>query len=115
VEVTVPEPSVPIACTLSPDQVDGRLAEFHELFAAHLLRLERPAPTHLRLVLAAEAGEEAVRDLLTREQGCCAFLDVTVAAEGGQLVADLEVPAAGAPALDGLAGIAWWAAPAAAP
>ncbi len=71
----MPESSVPIACTLSPDQVDGRLAEFHALFAAHLVRLERPAPTRLRLVL----GE------------------------------------AGAPALDGLAGIARRAAPAAAP
>jgi len=110
----MPEPSVPIACTLSPDQVEGRLAEFHELFAAHLVRLERPAPTHLRLVLAAEAGEEAVRDLLTRERGCCAFLDFTVRAEGGELLADLQVPAEAAPGLDGMAGIAWWAAPAAA-
>ncbi|HEX6678709.1 MAG TPA: hypothetical protein VF486_27300 [Actinomycetes bacterium] len=111
----MPEPSVPIACTLPPDQVDGRLAEFHELFAAHLVRVERPAPTRLRLVLGGAAGEHAVRALLDRERQCCAFLDVTVTAEGGQLLADLEVPAAGAPALDGLAGIAWWAAPAAAP
>ena len=48
----MPEPSVPIACTLSPDQADARLAEFHALFAGHLVRLERPAPTRLRLVLA---------------------------------------------------------------
>jgi hypothetical protein len=110
----VPETSVPIACTLSPDQTGERLAEFQALFAAHLVRLERPAPTRLRLVLAAEAGAEAVRDLLTREQGCCAFIDFGLRAEGGELLADLEVPAEAGPALDGLAGIAWWAAPAAA-
>jgi hypothetical protein len=111
----MPESSVPIACTLSPDQVDGRLAEFHALFAAHLVRLERPAPTRLRLVLGEAAGEHAVRELLAKERQCCAFLDFTVGAEGGRLLADLEVSAGGAPALDGLAGIARRAAPAAAP
>jgi len=110
----MPEPSVPIACTLSPDQADARLAEFHALFAGHLVRLERPAPTRLRLVLAEEAGERAVRDLLAREQQCCAFLEVTVRTGGGELLADLEVPEEAAPGLDGMAGIAWWAAPAAA-
>jgi hypothetical protein len=110
----VPETSVPIACTLSPDQTEERLTEFHSLFAAHLVRLERPAPTRLRLVLAEQAGEQAVRDLLARERQCCAFLDFTVRAAGGKLLADLEVPAEAGPALDGLAGIAWWAAPAAA-
>jgi hypothetical protein len=114
VEVTVPQASVPIACTLSPDQAGERLAEFRALFAAHLLRLERPAPTRLRLVLAEAAGEDAVRELLTREQGCCAFFDFAVAGRGGELLADLEVPEGAAPALDGFAGIAWWAAPGAA-
>jgi hypothetical protein len=110
----MPESSVPIACTLPPDQVGGRLTEFRALFAAHLVRVERPAPTRARLVLGEAAGEHAVRELLARERRCCAFLDFTVRAEGGQLLADLEVPEAGAPALDGLVGIAWWAAPAAA-
>ncbi len=66
-------------------------------------------------MLGEAAGEHAVRELLAKERQCCAFLGFTVGAEGGRLLADLEVPAGGAPALDGLAGIARRAAPAAAP
>jgi hypothetical protein len=43
-----------------------------------------------------------VRELLVREQGCCAFMSFTITASGGQLAADLEVPAEAAPVLDGM-------------
>ena len=100
------EPSVPIACTLSPDQLGGRLVEWHELFATSLRRVERPAPRRLRLVLAADADVESVRDLAAREQECCAFMAFAVTPGDGELLVDVEVPAAATPTLDGLASLA---------
>jgi hypothetical protein len=97
-----PAPQGPIACTLSPNDVAGRLQEFRGSLFAHLQRLERPEPTRLSLVLGGDADPEAVTAVLAREQGCCAFLGFTVSSGEGRVVADLEVPAEAAPALDGL-------------
>jgi hypothetical protein len=101
-----------IVCTLSPNEMGGRLAEWHQLFAAHLRGIDRPAPRRLRLVLAAGAGLESVRDLVAREHQCCAFMAFAVTPGDGELLVDVEVPAAAAPTLDGLAGLARRAAPA---
>jgi hypothetical protein len=110
-----PAPAGPIACTLSPNDYAGRLADFRRSVFAHLVGLERPEPTRLRLLLAAGTDPEAVRELLVREQGCCAFLGFTITAGGGRLVAELHVPADAAAALDGIATLAELAAPGVAP
>jgi hypothetical protein len=67
------------------------------------MRWSGPEPTRLRLVLSGDADPGAVRQLLVREQGCCAFLSFTITAEDGRLVVDLEVPTEAAPTLDALA------------
>ena len=77
--------------------------------------MERPAPAQLRLVLAEQAGVEAVRELLVREQECCAFLAFTIRPQPGRVLVDLEVREAAAAVLDGLAQLAALAAPGAAP
>jgi uncharacterized protein YbjT (DUF2867 family) len=105
-EAAMSESGVPIACTLHPNEMGGRLEEWHRLFAAHLGGIQRPAPTRLRLILAADAGVDRVRDLAAREMACCAFMAFTVTLAGGRLLLDAEVPAEAAPTLDGLAGIA---------
>jgi hypothetical protein len=105
-EVAMSESGVPIACTLHPNEMGGRLEEWHRLFAAHLGGIERPAPTRLRLILAADAGLERMRDLAAREMECCAFMTFTVTPSEGRLLVDAAVPAEAAPTLDGLAGIA---------
>jgi hypothetical protein len=106
-----PAPDGPIACTLSPNDYAGRLADFRRSVFSNLVGLERPEPTRLRLLLTADADPGAVRELLAREQGCCAFLGFTVAGGDGRLVADLEVPAEAAPTLDALAALAELSAP----
>jgi hypothetical protein len=78
---------------------------------SRLVGMERPEPTRLRLMLAADADPATVRELLVREQGCCAFLGFTITAGDDRLVADLEVPDGAAPALDAIAGLAELAAP----
>ena len=101
-----PAPDGPIACTLHTNEYAGRLEDFRQGVFAHLVGMERPEPTRLRLLLAGDADPEAVRELLVREQGCCAFMSFTITASGGQLAADLEVPADAAPALDGMVSLA---------
>jgi hypothetical protein len=106
-----PVPDGPIACTLHPNDYAGRLADFRLGVFAHLTGMERPEPSRLRLLLDGSADPGAVRELLVREQGCCAFLGFTLTAGDGRLVADLEVPAEAAPALDGMAKLAELASP----
>jgi hypothetical protein len=110
-----PAPDGPIACTLHPNEYAGRLDDFRHGVFTHLVAMERPEPTRLRLLLAADADPATVRELLVREQGCCAFLSFTLTPSNGQLVADLQVPAEAGPALDGLVALAELAAPHVAP
>jgi hypothetical protein len=106
------EPPVPIVCTLSPNQMGERLDEFSELFGNHLLSVTRPAAHRTRWVLrAADGVEAATRDLLVREQQCCAFFTFGVERIGDTLVVEATVPAGAELALDGLTSIARRAAP----
>jgi hypothetical protein len=73
--------------------------------------MHRPEPARLRLLLDAEADPEAVRALLVREQGCCAFLSFTLTRVYNGVVAYLLVRAVAGPALDGLVALAELAAP----
>jgi hypothetical protein len=104
----------PVVCTLALDAVAGRLEDFRDGVFRHLRRLERPGPTRLRLVLAGEADPEEVRELLVREQRCCAFLAFTIRSRPGRVLVDLEVREEAAAVLDGLVQLAAPAAPKAA-
>jgi hypothetical protein len=89
--------AVPDACTLPTAARPLRLAEFDDLFATAVRRVEPVTTTHTRLWLTGPAGLEAtVRDLTTRETRCCSFFTFTVApksADGGEaLTVDIEVP-----------------------
>jgi hypothetical protein len=106
-----PAPDGPIVCTLHPNEYAGRLEDFRQGVFTHLRGMERPEPTRLRLLLAGDVDPEAVRALLVGEQECCAFLTFTITPGDGQLLADLQVPAEAAPALDGMASLAQLAAP----
>ena len=101
----------PVACTLAPDAVAGRLAEFRDGPLRHLRAVERPEPARLRLVLAAEAEVAALRELLAREQQCCGFLAFTIRPQPNRVLVDLEVREEAAAALDALAQLAALAAP----
>ena len=101
------ELSIPIACTLSPDQTGQRLEEFVELFARHLRELTRPAPHMARFVFGpADEIEASARDLFAREQECCAFFRFEVEREGAALIVRAEVPVGAEASLDGLAMLA---------
>ncbi|WP_433755158.1 hypothetical protein [Nocardia sp. CA-135398] len=94
---------VPDACTLPTAEQPLRMAEFTDLFAAALHRIERIAPTRVRLELAA-THETTARDLAARESSCCGFFDFSFIAAGQDVIAmDIEVPASRIAVLDALA------------
>ena len=87
----------PDACTLPTADQPLRLAEFDELFATAVRRVQTLTPTHARMVLTGGAGlAEAVGDLTARETGCCSFFAFTVTPGPGNddeaLTLDIEVP-----------------------
>ncbi|MEV4619208.1 hypothetical protein AB0J74_10945 [Asanoa sp. NPDC049573] len=90
---------VPEACTLPTVQQPLRLAEFDDLFASAVRRVEQVGAEHVRMTLAGPAGlVETVRDLTARESECCSFFSFTVtpqpAPDGEALTLDITVPAA---------------------
>jgi hypothetical protein len=100
-------PSVPpllSGCTLDA-ALSERGDEFRELFARTLRRVERHDARSARLILDV-ACEANTRDLLAREQGCCAFFDFTVAVIDEALVVEVRVPADSEAALDFLLALA---------
>jgi len=99
---------VPDACTLPTAERPLRLAEFDDLFATAVHRVDPVSATRARLHLTGPAGLAArVRDLAARENECCSFFTfITIpepATDGEAVVLDIEVPAAHADVLAYLA------------
>ncbi|WP_433723685.1 hypothetical protein ACQP0C_25165 [Nocardia sp. CA-129566] len=92
----------PEACTLPTEQQPLRVGEFALLFATALRKIERSAPTLLRLELDAAATASA-QDLAARESSCCAFSFTFTPAEPGAVFMDIQVPPDHIAVLDGLA------------
>jgi hypothetical protein len=99
--------ALPIVCSLAPNELGDRRAEFDDLFSHHLLSVTQPEATRARLLLRAGEGiEAAVRDLLAREQLCCAFFTFHVERVGDALVVEASVPSGAEAALEELTSIA---------
>jgi hypothetical protein len=82
--------STPIACTLTPGDYEKRLAWITTLNRS-ALRSHRLSHGTLELRYAPEAIAQ-VRDLVRREEQCCAFLRFTVRETSDALVLTIEAP-----------------------
>ncbi len=71
---------IPIVCdmTEAPDTLQGRLAEYHHLFANCLISRDRTAEGIRFRFPSDDDVEHQVRDLAAREQACCAFFTFTI-------------------------------------
>ena len=95
---------IPVACTLTGGEQVDRAAEFAALFAGGLVDARR---TEDELLLRFGRGEEdAVRDLLAREQECCPFLTMSITADDDSVTARIGAPTDGQPVLDAFAALA---------
>jgi hypothetical protein len=91
------------SCTLTPDALAGRLAEFDEAFAAGLRHAELVSPTHARWVFAADQARSAeLAGLLSRESECCSFFGFGQQTAEDTVTVDVTVPAAHATTLAAL-------------
>jgi hypothetical protein len=92
--------SLPIACTLSPDGMEARLALIDALAADGLL--DRTATeTGLRVRLRDTPDvERRTRELVAAESACCSFLDFRLARDDGDLVLDISGPPDARPVIE---------------
>jgi hypothetical protein len=92
------------ACTLSDTARLARAAEFSQLFAETVRRVERPEATRLRLDLEPGPGPAAqTAELISAETECCSFFTFTLTATAGSLALEITVPQAQTAVLDALA------------
>jgi hypothetical protein len=92
------------ACTLSDTARLARVAEFSQLFAETVRRVERPETTRLRLELEPGAGPAGrTAELIAAETECCSFFTFTLTAAAGSLALEVIVPPAQTAVLDALA------------
>jgi hypothetical protein len=80
----------PIACTLTPGDFKARLTWIAE-FNAAALRHHRRDDLRLELTYASEARDQ-VREMVRREQECCAFLTFDVREESDVVRVVITVP-----------------------
>lgn len=93
-------PDLPIACTLTTDDMTARLALIRALAADGLLdRTPTDAGVRVRLRDTLDI-ERRTRELVAAESRCCAFLDFHLGRDGGDLVLDISGPADARPVID---------------
>ncbi|NUR62695.1 MAG: hypothetical protein HOV87_29180 [Catenulispora sp.] len=105
VEETGPDAGwVPQVCTLPTVEQPLRVAQFDALFAEAVTGVERVGPDRVRLALRAEPGVAGrAAELAAAETTCCSFFTFQLAASGGELTLDIEVPGRHVEVLDALA------------
>lgn len=91
----------PIACTLGAEDVDQRLADWHETVAVALTHVVTPTGVQLTFqpspVLAARLAT-----LAAAETHCCAFFRMRLTLAADELTLDIACPPAAMPILEAL-------------
>ncbi len=103
---TIDAMRVPIACTLSVDDVPTRLDEWRAVLGRSIASVRRPSPTALELVLRADrAGLDELVGLTQRELACCAFFGFTLDIAADAVSLQVTVPPDAAAVLDDFVGL----------
>jgi hypothetical protein len=90
---------LPIACSLSADELPARLAEIADLGRAALLDVRSHGP-RAELRFSPGAGvRERVEAVAAAESRCCPFLTLTVAGEPDAIALTIEAPDGAEPVL----------------
>ncbi|WP_421741368.1 MerR family transcriptional regulator [Cellulomonas sp.] len=90
--LVAPDDSAAIACTLQPDAVPDRVADWQDLVARAIDR--RPIDGGVSLMFAPDADLAGqIARLAAAEQQCCTFFGFTVHLTTGQVGLDVQAPA----------------------
>jgi hypothetical protein len=94
--------SAPIACSLSAVDYRERLADIAEVGRSSLIDVEeRPHESVLRF-RNSPSTRDGLRQIVSKEAACCAFLDLSLRASDTELVLTVRGPAEARPIVSDL-------------
>jgi hypothetical protein len=98
-----PDAEVPIACTLTRDQIGTRMADWRVLVASATGRHRVPGGARLRF---GRAGVDvaSIAALMAAEQDCCRFFTFAMTLVGDEVVLEITAPVDAQPFVDALIG-----------
>lgn len=90
---------IPIACTLSADELPGRIESARELGARALVGV---TVADRRALLRFDGEREGVDAFVAAESGCCSFFTFETSQDGERVELEILTPEGGEPVLRGL-------------
>ena len=96
------DPPPPVACTLEPSELPGRLQDWKDL-GAHVVA-RKPIDGGLRLDLDDTTPLDGLAQLMKAEQTCCAFFAFSLTVDSRGVALEVRAPAEGLAVVDALLG-----------
>jgi hypothetical protein len=93
----------PIACSLGASDLRQRLAEIAEISAESLIERSADGERHLLRFRSNADTLRRLEAIVAAEAKCCSFLDLSLEAQGDELVLSVSAPEGGQPVADELA------------
>jgi hypothetical protein len=93
----------PVACSLGANELEQRRAAIAEIGADGLISREVENGRHRLRFRSDAATRWRLEGIVVAESRCCAFLDISLTEEGGDLVLSIAVPEDGQAVADALA------------
>lgn len=94
---------IPIACSLVAGELQQRLAEIAEVGASSLLSRAMDGNSHLLRFRQDPATQQQLEGIIAAEAECCAFLDLSLRENKGELVMSIAAPEDAQALADGFA------------
>jgi hypothetical protein len=94
---------LPVVCSLGAGDLERRLAAIAEIGAASLIDHQRESERHLLRFRSDPLTRERLEEIIAAEAECCAFLDLSLEKDGGDLILAIAVAETGQETADGFA------------
>lgn len=94
----------PVACSLGAADLEQRLTAIAAVGADSLISHEVDGGRHLLHFRADSVSQRRLEEIVAAEAQCCAFLDLSLSTEDGELLLSIIAPDDARAMADGLAG-----------
>jgi hypothetical protein len=95
--------ALPIACSLSPDDLKQRLTAIAGIGEESLIAHESEGGHHLLRFRSGTETRKRLEEIVAAEAQCCSFLDLALGERGGELILSIAAPRGGQVVADELA------------
>lgn len=92
-----------LACSLTPSDLEQRLAAIAELGAMSLIAHGSDGHRHILRFRSDPIIRARLKAIVAAEAQCCSFMDLSLSEEGGELVLSITAPESGRATAEGLA------------